>query len=89
MMLRDRELGTNVHREGGWGNEIAAQLFMPEGHSSAQEIVEFVARACGLYDEISAELYPDYNPRIEKVSAAINRARKSAGRGLPSPGNRE
>ena len=26
MLLRDRESGTNIHRHGGWGNEIAQEL---------------------------------------------------------------
>jgi hypothetical protein len=89
MILRDRELGTNVHREGGWGNDIVGRLSTKDRNWSAEEIVNFIAAACRLFDELAQKLNPGYRPRHDKVSAAIERANKSAGRGLAPPENRD
>ena len=85
MVLRDREIGTNMHREGSWGNDIVQRLYTGGRNCSPEEIVEIVASACRLFDELAPKLCPGYSPRFGKVATAVERARDSAGRGLSSP----
>ena len=84
MILRDRELGTNIHREGGWGNDIVPRLCAVDSDCPPKKVVGFIARACKVFDELAPKLCPGYTPRLGQVSDAIERARDSAGRGLPS-----
>lgn len=83
MILRDRALGTNTHREGGWGNDIVQRLYSNGRSCQPEETVEFIARACKLFDELAPNVCPGYGPRLGEVSGVIEKARASAGTGLP------
>ena len=78
MLLRDRELGTNIHREGGWGNEIAQELCTGAGEYSAREIVAVIANACDVFDRLALELCPGYTHRAASFADAFESAEKAA-----------
>ncbi|HNT76079.1 MAG TPA: aminoglycoside 6-adenylyltransferase [Anaerolineae bacterium] len=63
MLRRDREMGTTIHRSGGWGNDLVAQLIVDEGKPSAQKILDLIQWSCKTFDVLAAGLAPDYIPR--------------------------
>lgn len=74
MLLRDRELGTSIHREGGWGNEITQKLCTGAGEYSAKEIVVVIANACGVFDRLALDLCQGYTPRAASFAGAFENA---------------
>ncbi|MBN2393390.1 MAG: aminoglycoside 6-adenylyltransferase [Anaerolineae bacterium] len=63
MMRRDCEAGTTIHRTGGWGNALVAQLILDEAKPSAQRILDLIQWSCETFDELAAALTPHYTPR--------------------------
>ena len=79
MMLRDRAAGTNVHRAGGPGNELAAELLAAAGRRSAADILEMV-RVCGtIFDRLAPQLVAGYRKRAHLLEPALTKAARRAG----------
>ncbi|MBO0813135.1 MAG: hypothetical protein J2P23_13970 [Microlunatus sp.] len=85
MQLRDRDLGTTVHRTGGDRDRYADRVFgvaaVPPAITPRPNIVE---RAVELYAGWRCELDPDYVPDWRPLARLIDRGLQSAG---PSPGS--
>ncbi|HEU5483301.1 MAG TPA: hypothetical protein VFU98_00230 [Microlunatus sp.] len=74
MMLRDRDLGTTVHRVGSDRDELADEVAALAG--SAPEVrprPNVVERAVALYARWRAELDPSYRPDWTGLSAVLDR----------------
>ena len=80
MLLRDRETGTSVHRDGGRGNAFVDALGgAPPGYPAAA-ILELVAACATLFDRLgaawsAADSSGAYTPRAAPLREAIARAR--------------
>ncbi|MBM7786487.1 nucleotidyltransferase domain-containing protein [Tenggerimyces flavus] len=76
MMLRDREVGTTVHRFGGPRNDLAARALgaaaKPDG------ILTIVSRARDLFDELATEYWPTYQPDWSPLQALTDHFPASA-----------
>lgn len=76
MLLRDRRLGTNVHRFGGWGDDIVAELMPRRRRKGSQQVLDVIERACACFDALSGRISPDYAARTPKFKDAMERARR-------------
>jgi hypothetical protein len=75
MLLRDRQLRTNIHRTGGWGNEIVAQILAEGQGDSARGILNIVERCCACFDDLAAKVSPSHRPQSHLMVPAIEKAR--------------
>ena len=80
-LLRDKALGTNMHRHGGWGNDVAEEICAAYSSGSVERIVGIIGNACSVFDRLATDLCPGYSSRLANVSAALEEARQSAKRG--------
>ncbi|MFA6107754.1 MAG: aminoglycoside 6-adenylyltransferase [Candidatus Latescibacterota bacterium] len=74
MMLRDRRAGTMIHRYGGWGNELVAELAWPAACGSGEAILRVVAQCGATFDRLAAQVAGEYQPRFAWVLPAIRAA---------------
>jgi len=79
MIQRDSRYNTNIHREGGWGNELLKDLATETSEYSPAEILQIVERSVEMFDRLAAELSDQYEPRakyflewIKKTKAQIS-----------------
>ena len=79
MLLRDKEHGTNIHREGGFGNDILARLYQNTGAPYPLEILKLIRRSCEVLDELAPKLLPSYTIRAELFLPAIEQAEIQCG----------
>lgn len=90
MMRRDREKCTNVHRTGGWGNEVVEMVWPAAAGqsaggqesgpgSNARNILDLVERSCEVFDVLAADLAPSYAARADLLRPAIDAARSALG----------
>lgn len=63
MIRRDRAKRTVIHRTGGWGNDITRRLSLGCRGQSSLKILDCVRMSCEIFDELVAELDPDYKLR--------------------------
>jgi hypothetical protein len=75
MMRRDRQMRTEIHRTGGWGNELAARLSWGGQGNSAEAILHLVGSSCEVFDELAPDLVPGYNRRGSLLYPSIESAR--------------
>jgi hypothetical protein len=81
MLLRDRECGTSVHRQGGRGNAFVSRLpGLPAGFAGPA-ILDLVAASATLFDALGSEWSGEYAPRGALLVPWIERARAA----LPPP----
>jgi hypothetical protein len=71
MIRRDRALGTNIHRFGGYGNEIATALSTAPNHYSPSEILTMIARSFDIFDNLAPMLSKHYSPRFSLICDAM------------------
>jgi len=74
MIRRDRELGTNIHRTGGFGNDIVSRFRRSNDCSGPQEILGIIDRSARVLDELASDLLPSYTPRTELFLPALREA---------------
>jgi len=74
MILRDRALGTNVHRTGGFGNEICPKLRVRAQANFGLEALKMIRTYGPLFDSLASQLSPNYERRHDKLLAALERA---------------
>ncbi|MEM7113404.1 MAG: aminoglycoside 6-adenylyltransferase [Chloroflexota bacterium] len=69
MIRRDRAKGVTIHRFGGWGNELVAQI--PQEPLSAAAMLALLDWCAEIFDALAADLSPTYQGRrmlLEPVS---------------------
>ena len=74
MHRRDRDKGTNIHRFGGFGNDVVARLYPGTGGASPLEILKLVERSAKVLDELAPDLLPAYKPRAKLLLPGIRQA---------------
>ena len=84
MIRRDRELGTDVHRVGGFGNDIVSRLYQTVGGASPLEILRIVRRSTLVADELLSDLLPSYTPRAASFFPALRRTELECGTRIES-----
>jgi hypothetical protein len=82
MMLRDRELGTSHHREGGMGNTFIAQLNATRHPYTPMGILESVKQSSLLFDTLAGRWSADYQERRHLLLAWISYAQETVAREL-------
>ncbi len=60
MMLRDRDLGTNHHRHGGYGNELLEKLAF-EAPQNGLDILKAIAQTAQIFDALGREWSETYS----------------------------
>ncbi|HJR78928.1 MAG TPA: aminoglycoside 6-adenylyltransferase [Anaerolineales bacterium] len=63
MMLRDRAEGTNIHREGGMGNNIVAQLERTCADYTVIGILDIIEQSSIQFDQFAAQWSDEYQER--------------------------
>lgn len=76
MMRRDREKGTTVHRTGGWGNDLVAELPWNGQNPSASNILNLIQWSCETFDTLAIDLAPGYAPRAPNFEPALDHAKR-------------
>jgi hypothetical protein len=84
MLRRDREKGTQVHRIGGWGNELVDRFFEEGQEGSPLRILNLITQSCETFDELASRLSSSYTPRGPFLLSAIESAREAC-RGRVGP----
>jgi len=80
MMLRDRELGTSHHREGGMGNTFIAQLNATRQPYTPLGILESVKQSSLLFETLAGRWSKDYHERRHPLLAWISYAQETVAR---------
>lgn len=75
MIRRDREFNTTIHRTGGWGNELVAEIAFDVRGDAPEEILDLIAWSCRTFDELAGDLSPTYERRAALVLPGIDAAR--------------
>ena len=76
IMLRDRVEGTNIHREGGIGNQFVQQLEQTRQPYTALGILAMVEQSAHLFDELAIRWSDPYQEKREPLFAWIQLARE-------------
>lgn len=74
MMLRDKEMGTNIHRRGGWGNDILSALQWAVLDGNVAALLDLIGRCCRLFDRLAEQLSDAYQPRAGYLTDVLARA---------------
>jgi hypothetical protein len=77
MLRRDREMGTQVHRIGGWGNELVDRFFEEGQGGSPLRILNLITQSCETFDDLASRLSSSYTPRGPFLLSAIESAREA------------
>lgn len=77
MIRRDREQQTTRHRFGGWGNELVGRFTRPLAHGPAADILDLIQLSGEIFDELAAEVQPDYEPRLQLLWFSIESAKQN------------
>jgi len=79
MILRDRALGTNVHRHGGMGNDTVAQLQAAGRPYTAEGILDMVEQSAIAFDHLAGQWSADYHEMRGPLLAQVRAAREALG----------
>jgi hypothetical protein len=60
MMLRDRATGTNIHKYGGMGNEVIAQLEITQKPFTSIGILDSILESNEVFEKLASEWSSDY-----------------------------
>ena len=74
MLRRDQEHGTNIHRIGGFGNDVILRLLAKATLSPRQAILALINRSIQVFDELYVALVQGQNPRAHLMLPALRRA---------------
>jgi len=75
MMLRDRKTGTNIHKEGGEGNLLAAQLQSTQKPLSALGILDSIKESNQAFETLACEWSSDYQENRQMLFDWIEKAK--------------
>ena len=75
MMLRDRRTGTNIHKEGGVGNQLAAQLQMTQKPFTSLGILDSIKESNQVFETLASEWSSDYQENRQMLFEWIERAK--------------
>ncbi|MHB0937136.1 MAG: aminoglycoside 6-adenylyltransferase [Armatimonadota bacterium] len=87
MHLRDRETGTNHHRDGSRGNHYVAGLSSLSQPYTQDGILEMITHSAAAFDELAREWSADYRPCREPLLAMVEQARSPERAAEFSPGS--
>lgn len=75
MMLRDRAAGTNIHRHGGAGNQLVAQLEKARKPFTPGGILDGIQESNEIFDRLAGEWSDEYQEGRQPLSRWIGKAR--------------
>jgi hypothetical protein len=75
MMLRDRETGTNIHKHGGAGNQLAAQLEVARKPFTSMGILDSIEKSNEIFEKLAVEWSSEYQESRERLLSWIEKAR--------------
>lgn len=75
MMLRDRATGTNIHKHGGMGNELAAKLESAQKPFTPTGILDSIQESNTLFEKLAAEWSNEYEEKRPLLFEWIQKAR--------------
>ncbi len=75
MMLRDRKTGTNIHKEGGQGNQLVAQLQVTQKPFTSLGILDSIKESNQAFETLAREWSSDYQENRQMLFEWIERAK--------------
>jgi hypothetical protein len=67
MMLRDRKTGTNIHKEGGQGNQLVAQLQSTQKPFTSLGILDSIKESNQVFETLACEWSSDYQENFQML----------------------
>ena len=75
MMLRDRETGTNIHKQGGIGNPVVAQLEVTQKPFTAIGILDSIKASHEVFEKLACEWSNSYQENRQLLLDWIEKAK--------------
>jgi hypothetical protein len=75
MMLRDRKTGTNIHKEGGEGNQLVAQLQSTQKPFTSLGILDSIKESNQVFERLAGEWSSDYRENSQMLFEWIEKAK--------------
>lgn len=75
MMLRDRATGTNIHKHGGIGNQLVAQLDVTQKPFTSGGILDSVRESNEVFEKLACEWSSDYQESRQPLLDWIEQAK--------------
>jgi predicted nucleotidyltransferase len=75
MMLRDRATGTNIHKQGGIGNQIVAQLAVAQKPFTSVGILDSIKESNEVFEKLASEWSSNYQENHQPLVDWIEQAR--------------
>lgn len=75
MMLRDRATGTNIHKQGGIGNPLVAQLEVTQKPFTSVGILDSIKESNEVFEQLAGEWSSDYQENRQPLLDWIERAK--------------
>lgn len=76
MLRRDAAMQTNIHRLGGWGNDLVARFALQGQDETGEAILNLIQQSCEIYDSLARQMLPAYSPRTTLLYPALETARR-------------
>jgi hypothetical protein len=77
MLLRDRETGTNIHRDGSHGNHYVEEMTSLSQAYTQAGVLETIARSAAAFDMMASRWTPDYRPCRQPMLNMMAKARQN------------
>jgi hypothetical protein len=71
MLLRDRTTGTNIHKHGGTGNQLVAQLKATQKSFTSIGILDSIKASNEIFEKLACEWSPAYQRWFEKSNTLL------------------
>lgn len=75
MILRDRATGTNIHKQGGIGNQIVAQLEITQKPFTSLGILDSIKESNEVFEKLASEWATDYQQNRQPLLDWIEQAK--------------
>jgi hypothetical protein len=75
MLLRDRATGTNIHKHGGVGNQLVAQLEITQKPFTPVGVLESIQASNEIFDKLAREWSSSYQENRQPLLAWIEKAK--------------
>lgn len=75
MILRDRETGTNIHKTGGMGNDLAQDLNLSLGKITQGSIINLIDDCGKSFDQLCIKWNPKFLPKHPILNEFIQKAK--------------
>lgn len=85
MIIRDRSTGTNIHHEGGEGNQLVDGWENPLASYSAKDLLGSIERSCIQFDHLAAQWSETYRERRYPLLEWLDYIRSKTNQNHPSP----